>query len=81
LQLHLVNSGFTEIEITSTGGWHASLAQMLGLWVRRSQISPVKKRFLSKLLLPIIKYLLKKDINPGNNFKEGQMITGLYGWA
>ncbi len=78
---HLQNSGFTAIEIFSTGGWHASLAQMLGLWVRRSPISSVKKKVLSIILQPLIKYLLLKDVNPGNNFKEGQMITGLYGWA
>lgn len=78
---HLRNSGFTSIEIFSTGGWHASLAQMLGLWVRRSPISSGKKKILSFFLLPVIKYLLKKDINPGKNFREGQMITGLYGWA
>lgn len=81
LKRHLSNSGFTEIEIFSTGGWHASLAQMLGLWVRRAPISSVKRKILSTLILPVFKFLLKKDVNPGRNFKEGQMITGLYGWA
>ena len=36
LERHLKNSGFSNIEIKATGGWHASMAQMLGLWVRRS---------------------------------------------
>jgi SAM-dependent methyltransferase len=81
LERLLRNSGFNSIEIYAMGGWHASLAQMLGLWVRRSPISTGKKNILSFILLPVIKYLLKKDINPGKNFREGQMITGLYGWA
>lgn len=36
LHRHLQSSGFKEIKIRATGGWHASMAQMLGLWVRRS---------------------------------------------
>lgn len=79
LQRHLKNSGFTDINIKATGGWHASMAQMLGLWVRRSPMSKKKRNFLSKLFKPIITYLIKLD-NPGAvQFKEGQMITGLYG--
>jgi len=81
LDRHIQNSGFNSIEIFAMGGWHASLAQMLGLWVRRSPISSRKRKILSKLALPVINFLLQKDINPGKNFKEGQMITGLYGWA
>jgi len=36
---------------------------------------------LAELLIPVIKYLFKKEINRGSNFKESPMITGLYGWA
>jgi SAM-dependent methyltransferase len=73
-------SGFTSIQIFATGGWHASLAQMLGLWVRRSNISEIKRKSLSVILKPIIKYLIKRDKKP-TYFYEGQMITGLYGFA
>jgi SAM-dependent methyltransferase len=76
----LMKSGFTEISIKSLGGWHASMAQMLGLWVRRSTISKCKKLILSLLLKPIIKLLISKDF-PNNRFCESQMITGLYGTA
>jgi len=81
LTRHLENSGFSDISISATGGWHASMAQMLGLWVRRSPISSIKRKYFSILLKPIIKYLIKKDNKNVVTFKEGQMITGLYGIA
>jgi SAM-dependent methyltransferase len=81
LARHLKNSGFKEIEIKATGGWHASMAQMLGLWVRRSPMTVKKRKYLSILLKPIIVYLIKKDKTSEVTFKEGQMITGLYGIA
>jgi len=71
-------AGFSEINIFATGGWNASLAQMLGLWVRRKPLSKKKRKFLSLLLKPIIKTLIKKDKRP-KKFKEGTMLTGLYG--
>jgi SAM-dependent methyltransferase len=81
LERHLRNSGFKEIEIKATGGWHASMAQMLGLWVRRSPMSARKRNALSLVLKPIIKFLIKMDKPEQVVFKEGQMITGLYGTA
>lgn len=81
LERHLRNAGFKEIEIKATGGWHASMAQMLGLWVRRSPMKENKRKILSKLIKPVIKLLLKLDKPEQVKFKEGQMITGLYGTA
>lgn len=81
LERHLRNSGFKEIEIKATGGWHASMAQMLGLWVRRSPMGARKRNVLSLVLKPIIKFLIKMDKPEQVVFKEGQMITGLYGTA
>lgn len=80
LKRHLEKANFKDIKIRATGGWHASMAQMLGLWVKRSGLSKRKMNFLSILILPIIKILLKYD-NAPKNFQEGQMITGLYGFA
>lgn len=79
LERHLKNSGFTDITIKATGGWHASMAQMLGLWVRRSAMSSRKRKILSRFLKPIVKYLIKLDKLENVQFNEGQMITGLYG--
>ncbi|MGO4906195.1 class I SAM-dependent methyltransferase [Flavobacterium sp. W20_MBD1_R3] len=81
LARHLKNSGFHGIEIRATGGWHAAMAQMLGLWVRRSPMSETKRKWLSVILKPIIRFLIKMDRTGEITFKEGQMITGLYGIA
>ena len=81
LERHLKNSGFKNIEIKATGGWHAAMAQMLGLWVRRAPMSEKKRNYLAITLKPIIGYLIKKDKNSPINFVEGQMIPGLYGIA
>lgn len=81
LERHLMNSGFKEIHIRALGGWHASMAQMLGLWVRRSPMPPRKRKILSRILLPVITKLIKLDKKSEVSFKEGQMITGLYGTA
>lgn len=81
LERHLKNSGFSEIYIKATGGWHASMAQMLGLWVRRSPMSARKRQIFSKIIKPIMKKLINIDKSQSIKFTEGQMITGLYGTA
>jgi ubiquinone/menaquinone biosynthesis C-methylase UbiE len=81
LERLLQDSGFRSIEIKATGGWHASMAQMLGLWVRRAPMSEKKRSMLSKILKPVIKKLIHSDKYSSIDFKEGQMITGLYGIA
>jgi SAM-dependent methyltransferase len=81
LERHLKKAGFTNIQIKATGGWHASMAQMLGLWVKRSSLSKNKRKIATLLIKPLIKILLKKDKPDQVKFNEGQMITGLYGTA
>jgi SAM-dependent methyltransferase len=80
LERHLKDAGFKEIQIKALGGWNASLAQMLGLWVRRKPMSDKKRKFLSFFFKPAIKFLIKKDLKP-LDFNEGSMITGFYGIA
>ncbi len=77
LQRLLHDAGFTSIHIKATGGWHASLAQMLGLWVRRAPMGSGKRIILSTLLKPVIAMLLKKDSITTLEFTESQMIIGL----
>jgi SAM-dependent methyltransferase len=81
LERHLKNSGFSSIEVHASGGWHAAMALMLGLWVKRSPLSPRKKKILSRIIKPIMHWLLRADKKHKVQFKEGQMISGLYGWA
>ena len=84
LDRHLKNSGFEKIKLKALGGWDASLAQMLGLWVRRrlvgSRQQNLVRLILSMLFLPIIWLLIKLD-NPPQQFNGGLMITGLSGTA
>lgn len=79
LERHFRNAGFSDIEIKATGGWHASMAQMLGLWVKRSPMPEGKRKWLMYVIKPVMKYLLRIDANTKIKFKEGQMITGLTG--
>lgn len=80
LKRHLENSGFVNIEIFASGGWHSSLAQMLGLWVNRGVGNKIAKKVLSFFFKPIISFLIKKDKAP-TDFKEGQMIPSFFGIA
>lgn len=79
LEKLLRDRGFSGVHLAATGGWHASMAQMLGLWVRRGPIRKKYKMYLSSLLRPIILYLYRKDQKLKVRFKEGSMITGVYG--
>lgn len=81
LDRHLKNSGFNEIEIKAAGGWHAAMAQMLGMWVRRSPMAEGKRKIISMILKPLIGMLIKKDRDFVVDFSESQMITSLYGVA
>jgi SAM-dependent methyltransferase len=81
LERLLKEAGFKNINIRATGGWHASMAQMLGLWVRRAPMTNRKRNLLTGIIKPVIKKLIKMDYFSSTGFKEGQMITGLYGAA
>jgi|SRR5437867_1670270 len=80
LERHLRDAGFGNIEIKALGGWDASLAQMIGLWVRRRPMSPRKRAILSWLAFPIVRYLTKLD-EPPRQFTESSMCTGFSGTA
>ena len=80
LQRHLQRTGFARVEIRAEGGWNASFAQMIGLWVRRSGL-PRRTRFiLSAVALPIVRYLVSHD-KPSVGFPDQTMMTGLSGIA
>lgn len=80
LKILLEKAGFEQIEIKSLGGWHASFAQMLGLWATESPLLGYKKKWAFKIAKLLIPYLLKNDV-PDNNFGHHSMMTGLYGTA
>ncbi|MBK7271069.1 MAG: class I SAM-dependent methyltransferase [Flavobacteriales bacterium] len=79
LERMLRAAGFAEVELSPHGGWDASLATMLGLWARRRPMSVGKRRVISAITKPIVRYLLKHDHVP--DLRSAPMITGISGVA
>lgn len=78
LKRMLENNDFEIVIMESFSSWHGSMASMLALYARRG-ISIKNRKIFSILILPIVKYLMKKDSRASKiNFKSGQMITGLW---
>jgi SAM-dependent methyltransferase len=80
LRRHLLNAGFARITLAALGGWDRSLAQMLGLWVRRRPMGERQRALLSTILLPVVAFLDKRDTCP-KEFRDSTMITGIAGVA
>jgi SAM-dependent methyltransferase len=76
LERLLREAGYEDICVTALGGWDASLAQMIGLWVRRRPMPELARRVLQRLALPLYRWLLAHDTKPVRWDKPG-MITGL----
>lgn len=76
----LETAGFSDARIEATGGRHAVLAVILGLWVRRrpltSRVHVATKAVLSVLLWPVIRLLLKMDERP-EQLTESTLLVGL----
>lgn len=77
----LRDAGFRQVQVKAAGGWHASMAQMLGLWVRRSPLSPRKRKILSLAIKPVIKRLMSMASAEKVDFSKAPMINTLYGTA
>jgi SAM-dependent methyltransferase len=77
---HLSSAGFTAIMLRAMGGWDASLAQMIGLWVRRRPMGRRMRAILSCLAAPIVRHFVARD-RPPQRFDRNAMITGLGGTA
>ena len=70
---HLQNTNYTEIKIYALGGWHLSMAQMLGLWVNRSPLKILHRTLLKGIAFLIIKKLIKISHREKIDFKESQI--------
>jgi SAM-dependent methyltransferase len=81
LERHLRNSGFTNIDIKPTGGWHLAMAQMVGLWARRAPMPRFIRPVISLVSMLVMFVLMRISRHEKANFMDGQMITGLYGIA
>jgi SAM-dependent methyltransferase len=72
----LREAGFENRRIRASGGWDASLAQMLGLWVRRRPMREMTRRVLQRVVAPVCSWLYARD-RPPIQFNSSPMITGL----
>lgn len=77
LEMMFKRNDFADIKIKAMGGYHAAMAQMLGLWVNM-YLWGKKKMIMRVIAKPIIAYLYKNDKAPAN-FKKSTMIVGLSG--
>ena len=81
LERHFRNAGFTRLELKALGGWDASLAQMMGLWLRLRPMPSMRTRaILSRIAMPVVRYLAERD-RPPQVFGEVTMLTGISGTA
>ncbi len=80
LARHLRNAGFAQVQLKALGGWDASLAQMIGLWLKRRPMSARRRAIVSRFAVPLVQYLSYRDVRPAA-FDESSMITGLAGTA
>ncbi|MCE2772720.1 MAG: class I SAM-dependent methyltransferase [Bacteroidetes bacterium] len=80
LERHLKQSGFSSVNISALGGWNASMAQMLGLWLRRAPMPERRRKLMKFILMPFYRYLIKRNF-PVRKFGESTMVIGLCGKA
>jgi SAM-dependent methyltransferase len=72
----LRDAGFADADVRAMGGWDASLAQLVALWVRRRPMGARKRRVLTRLAVPVVRALAKRDRVP-TEFRDNVMLTGL----
>jgi len=76
----LLDAGFMDIRLHPLGGWDESLAQMVGLYLRRRPMPEVVRSIASLLALPLI-YLLIRLTTRERQFSQTPMFTGISGMA
>jgi SAM-dependent methyltransferase len=74
----LKESGFSKVKMKGLGGWHASLGQMVGLWLNRSGIGGWRRNLLYHLFFKhFMRWLFARDRKPDNFQDDAHMFTGL----
>jgi SAM-dependent methyltransferase len=77
LERLLREAGFREIHVRALSGWNGSLVQMYANWVHYSDESRRLRFGTLRMLMPVIKFLLKRDRIP-DGFASCQMPTGFF---
>jgi len=80
LKKHFTEAGFSSLDLKSLGGWNASLAQMIGLWVKRAPMDDNMRQQYSEKLFPLFESLIEtdKEVDP---YANRTMTTGWWGLA
>lgn len=73
LERHLRAAGFDVQFLEAQGGWDASLAQMIGLWIRRRPMNRALRVSFAIAALPLMRLLERKDPPP----TDSSMITNI----
>jgi len=74
----LKKGGFQDVLIRPVGGWNAALAQMLGLWICRSPLSPEQRSLFGKKFLDLYRMLIESDQLP-EKFSSQVIFPGIAG--
>lgn len=78
LERHVVEAGFTNVDVRALGGWDLSLAQMLALWASFSEMSDRRRRMAKKIAFPFYRWLIRRDKTPkGFDGGANSMFPGL----
>ncbi|MEI6243420.1 MAG: glycosyltransferase [Acidobacteriota bacterium] len=80
LRRHLEGSDFDVRNISALGGWNASLAQMIGLWLNRSGLNATDRARLFSEFEPFYKQLIASDRVPAE-IADQLMSPGFQGLA
>ena len=76
----LLANGFGSCEIGAHGGPHAAMAHMIGLFASAVRIAEWKRKMITLLAIPAMRYLLAKD-RTCDPFAERALFPGLYAVA
>jgi len=74
----IASSGLEDAHIQSIGGWNASLAQMIGLWLKHAPMDDNTRNHMARQLWPLYTQLIKSDV-PLNDPKAENGAS--IGWA
>lgn len=80
MQRLLAEAGFEDVRIEALGGWNASLAQMIGLWLKRAPMPEHVRQKASADLFPFYQQLINTDAIP-SDFSNNTMAIGFSGIA
>lgn len=71
----LENIGFVEIKVAGSGGYDASLGQMIGIWISHRKMPLIVRKIMKLIFVPVFKILLWTDKKYNQEKIEENSIT------